>query len=218
MINDNPIYVARRKSMCKALGSKIRNEAVLAALEKVPRHMFMPDALVSFAYEDKAFPIGCGQTISHPYTVALQTELLDLHNGESVLEIGTGSGYQTAVLCEMGAKVTSIERQKGLYDIVSKRLHDFGYNADCYCGDGYEGLPLKAPFDKIIVTAGASEMPKVLLKQLKIGGVMVLPFGEEQMHIYKITRLSDCEFQQEKKVKCEFVPFLKGVEDKPIEI
>lgn len=216
MIIDNPIYLARRKAMCKTLSLNIHSQAVLAAMEKVPRHMFMPDSLVAFAYENKAFPIGCGQTISHPYTVALQTDLLDLNSGEKVLEIGTGSGYQTAVLCEMGACVYSIERQKGLYEVVSQKLRDLGYSADCFCGDGYEGLPMLAPFDKIIVTAGASEMPKTLLKQLKIGGVMVLPLGEEQMHIYKITRLSDCEFRQEKKEMCEFVPFLKGVEDKPL--
>lgn len=217
MINDNPIYKARRKAMCTSLnGLNIHSEKVLAAMEKVPRHMFMPDSLVAFSYENKAFPIGCGQTISHPYTVALQTELLDLNSGENVLEIGTGSGYQTAVLCEMGANVYSIERQKSLYDLVSQRLIDLGYNADCVCGDGYEGLPEKAPFDKIIVTAGASEMPKTLLKQLKVGGVMVLPLGNEQMYIYKITRLSDCEFKQEKIEKCDFVPFLKGVEDKPL--
>ena len=218
MRTDTPIYVARRKSMCMMLRTKICNEAVLAALEKVPRQMFMPESLASFAYENKAYPIGCGQTISHPYTVALQTELLDLEKGNHVLEIGTGSGYQTAVLCEMGAHVCTIERQKELYAIVTKRLHKLGYKVDCYCGDGYEGLPLKAPFDKIIVTAGASEMPQTLLKQLKIGGIMVLPFGDEQMHIYKITRLSECEFRQEKKEKCEFVPFLKGIDDKPIEI
>lgn len=216
MILDNSVYAARRKELCNLLKSRISDQAVLKAIEKVPRHMFMDDTLISFAYENKAYPIGCGQTISQPQTVALQTQMLEIKPGEKVLEIGTGSGYQTAVLVEMGATVYSIERQLSLYDVTSKRLKMLGYNAFCYCGDGYEGLPNVQPFDKIIVTAGAPELPKKLIKQLRIGGKIVIPMGADGMYIYIITRLSETGFKQERKDVCEFVPMLKGTEARPL--
>lgn len=178
--------------------------------------MFMDDTLISFAYENKAYPIGCGQTISQPMTVAFQTQLLELKPGEKVLEIGTGSGYQTAVLLEMGADVYTIERQQSLFELTTSRLFQLGYNAKCYCGDGYEGLPQEQPFDKIIVTAGAPNLPTKLIKQLKIGGKIVIPMGADSMHIYTITRVSDTGFKQERKGNCEFVPMLKGTEDIPL--
>lgn len=217
MIPDNSIFAARREALCDILKKQnIQSANVLEAIKRVPRHLFMDDTLIAFAYENKAFPIGCGQTISQPYTVALQTQLLDIKPNDKILEVGTGSGYQTAVLVEMGANVYTIERQQSLYNITVERLNSLGYKAACYCGDGYEGLVNEQPFDKIIVTAGAPELPTKLIKQLKVGGRIVIPMGVDNMNIYCITRVTDTNFKQERISRCEFVPMLKGLDDRPL--
>jgi protein-L-isoaspartate(D-aspartate) O-methyltransferase len=170
-----------RRQLVELLKKKgIRSERVLGAIGKVARHQFIEDtAFERFAYEDHAFPIGCGQTISQPYTVAVQSELLEVKQGDKVLEIGTGCGYQTAVLCEMGAKVYSIERHRPLYLATKARLSRMGYRAELFHGDGYKGLPVHAPFNKIIVTCGAPEVPPALLDQLIPNGLLVIPVGIE---------------------------------------
>lgn len=201
-----------RKKLAQIVAKKgIKNTQVLAAIETIPRHLFIPDnALHKYAYEDKPFPIGSGQTISQPYTVAFQTELLAIQPREKVLEIGTGSGYQTAVLLEMGAKVFSIERQKALFDRTKELLPQLGYNAKLFYGDGYIGLPTFAPFDKIIVTAGAPYIPEDLLTQLKIGGVLVIPVDEgDSQRMKKITKLANNKFETEDLGLFRFVPLLK---------
>jgi protein-L-isoaspartate(D-aspartate) O-methyltransferase len=201
-----------RKQLAQVLAKKgIKDNAVLTAVETIPRHLFIPDnALHKYAYEDKPFPIGSGQTISQPYTVAFQTELLKIKPREKVLEIGTGSGYQTAVLLEVGAKVFSIERQKALYERTKELLPQLGYNAKLFYGDGYKGLPTFAPFDKIIVTAGAPYIPEDLLKQLKIGGTLVIPVDEDNsQRMKKIVKLSATNFETEDLGLFRFVPLLK---------
>ncbi|SMO67420.1 protein-L-isoaspartate(D-aspartate) O-methyltransferase [Saccharicrinis carchari] len=190
----------------------IKDEAVLNAIGAVPRHLFFESSFIKFAYQDKAFPIGAGQTISQPYTVAFQTELLQIKTGDKVLEVGTGSGYQAAVLCEMGAKVFTIERQKELFAKSSHLLPRMGYKPRFFLGDGYKGLPQQAPFDKIIVTAGAPQIPEDLLTQLCIGGLMVIPVGSGNVQVMtRITRDSESEFSQEQFGQFVFVPLLKGV-------
>ncbi len=202
-----------RKQLAETIAKKgIKNSAVIKAIETIPRHLLIPDnALHKFAYEDKPFPIGSGQTISQPYTVAFQTELLALEKREKVLEIGTGSGYQTAVLLELGAKVFSIERQKALYDRTKQILPKLGYtNAKLFYGDGYKGLSAFAPFDKIIVTAGAPFIPKDLLTQLKVSGIMIIPVGEgSTQQMKKITKLSENQFDTKNLGDFRFVPLLK---------
>lgn len=201
-----------RKKLVQEIAKKgINNSEVLCAIESIPRHLFIPDnALHKYAYEDKAFPIGSGQTISQPYTVAFQTDLLDLKPRDKVLEIGTGSGYQTAVLLALGAKVFSIERQKALFDRTKILLPKLGYNTKLFFGDGYKGLPEYAPFDKIIVTAGAPFIPDDLLTQLKVGGIMVIPVGEGNNQLMKkIIKLAANEYQTEDLGQFRFVPLLK---------
>jgi protein-L-isoaspartate(D-aspartate) O-methyltransferase len=167
-----------RRQLVSSLRQKgIRGEEVLAAISQVPRHVFMDSAFLKFAYQDTAFPIGAEQTISQPYTVAIQTGLLDVFKGCKVLEIGTGSGYQAAVLDAMGCRVFSIERHKSLYKKAKKNLADLNTTVKVFFGDGYKGLPAFAPFDRILVTCGAPEIPKTLLDQLKVEGVMVVPLG-----------------------------------------
>lgn len=170
-----------RRKLVDVLKEKgIADARVLAAIGKVPRHQFIDDsAFERFAYEDQAFPIGCGQTISQPYTVAFQSQLLEVSPGEKVLEIGTGCGYQTAILCELGAKVYSIERHRPLYLATKQRLTAMGYRAHLVHGDGYKGLPVHAPFNKVIVTCGAPEVPEALVDQLAEGGRMVIPVGSD---------------------------------------
>lgn len=159
----------------------ITDAAVLAAIGKVPRHQFIDDtAFERFAYVDKAFPIDCGQTISQPYTVAFQSQLLQVKRGEKVLEVGTGSGYQTAILCELGAKVFSIERHKPLHIATKRRLAELGYRPMLVHGDGYLGMPLHGPFNKVIVTCGAPDVPAPLMDQLLSGGRLVIPVGDEE--------------------------------------
>ena len=201
-----------RKKLAQVVAEKgIKNAQVLDAIKTIPRHLFIPDnALHKYAYEDKPFPIGAGQTISQPYTVAFQTELLDLKPREKVLEIGTGSGYQTAVLLEVGAKVFSIERQKALFDRTKELLPQLGYNTKLFYGDGYKGLPTFAPFDKIIVTAGAPYVPEDLLTQLKVGGILVIPVDEgDAQRMKKITKISDNKFETLDLSLFRFVPLLK---------
>ena len=201
-----------RKKLADVVAKKgINNTNVLRAIETIPRHLFIPDnALHKYAYEDKPFPIGAGQTISQPYTVAFQTELLDLKPREKVLEIGTGSGYQTAVLLEMGVKVFSIERQKALFDRTKELLPQLGYNTKLFYGDGYKGLPTFAPFDKVIVTAGAPYIPEDLLAQLKIGGILIIPVDEgDSQQMKKIVKVADNKFETEDLGIFRFVPLLK---------
>ena len=190
----------------------IRDELVLDAINKVPRHLFMESGFLNFAYKDQAFPIGAGQTISQPYTVAFQTQLLEIEKNDRVLEVGSGSGYQAAVLLEMGAKVFTVERQKELYLKVQKFLPSIGYSPACIFGDGYKGLPSFAPFDKIIVTAGAPSVPDDLKKQLKEGGRMVIPVGDSnKQEMYVVIRVSENEYRTEKHGRFMFVPMLKGI-------
>ncbi|MCW3805411.1 protein-L-isoaspartate(D-aspartate) O-methyltransferase [Plebeiibacterium marinum] len=184
---------------------------VLRAIGNVPRHMFFESSFIQFAYQDKAFPIGAGQTISQPFTVAFQTQLLNIKRGDRILEVGTGSGYQAAVLVEMGAKVFSIERQRELYLKSSKLLPQMGYQLSFFLGDGYKGLPQFAPFDGIIITAGAPDIPEELLLQLAIGASMIIPVGRKTQTMIRVTRVSETEFSQEDFGKFEFVPMLKGV-------
>ena len=210
--NDTLRHQGLRKRLVDGLKIKgVRDERVLAAIGKVPRHLFMDSGFINFAYKDQAFPIGAGQTISQPYTVACQTQLLQIERNDKVLEVGTGSGYQAAVLLEMGAKVFTIERQKELYAKVHKFLPSIGYSPACFFGDGYNGLPNFAPFDKIIVTAGASLIPNELKNQLKIGGRMVIPVGDNnKQEMYVVIRVDENEFKTEKHGRFLFVPMLKG--------
>jgi len=212
VINETPRHQGLRKRLIDGLKIKgIRNEKVLEAIGKVPRHLFMESTFIQFAYKDQAFPIGAGQTISQPFTVAVQTQLLEIEKGDKVLEVGTGSGYQAAVLLEMGAKVFTIERQKELYMKVHKFLPEIGYNPACFFGDGYKGLPNFAPFDKIIVTAGATSIPEDLKQQLAINGRLVIPVGNEhRQEMNVITRISGNELRNEKHGDFVFVPLLKG--------
>ncbi len=188
----------------------IEDENVLKAIANVPRHLFMDSGFVDFAYKDKAFPIAAEQTISQPYTVAYQTELLEVKNGDKILEIGTGSGYQTAVLIEMGAKVYTIERQKELFKKTNLFLPKLGYNPKrMIFGDGYKGLPEEAPFEGIIVTAGAPFVPKPLLAQLKVGGRLVIPIGEDIQVMTLFKRTGVKKFEKHELGNFKFVPMLK---------
>ncbi|MBP9159977.1 MAG: protein-L-isoaspartate(D-aspartate) O-methyltransferase [Flavobacteriales bacterium] len=179
---DDYRHQGQRRQLVEELKKKgITDAAVLAAIGKVPRHQFIDDtAFERFAYVDKAFPIDCGQTISQPYTVAFQSQLLQVKRGEKVLEVGTGSGYQTAILCELGAKVFSIERHKPLHIATKRRLAELGYRPTLVHGDGYLGMPLHGPFNKVIVTCGAPDVPAPLMDQLLSGGRLVIPVGDEE--------------------------------------
>lgn len=206
-----------RRQMVDALRRKgIADEAVLKAMDEVPRHWFIDSAFDALAYEDRALHIGCEQTISHPSTVAMQSQLLCLRPGMKVLEIGTGSGYQSAVLCRMGAKVFSIERQKGLFDRTRKLLSDMGLRVRCYLGDGYQGLREVnyGPYDRVIVTCGAREIPQALMDQLKEGGIMVIPLDDEdgKQEMLRITKNGPTqgEWKVEKFGAYSFVPMLDG--------
>lgn len=199
----------RKRMLVELREMGFKDERVLEAMNNVPRHYFLSSAFLEFAYQNKAFQIGAGQTISQPYTVAFQTGLLELLDSEKVLEIGTGSGYQTCVLCEMKAKVFSIERQKLLFDNSGKLIKEMGYNPKLYYGDGYKGLPAWAPFDKILVTCGAPFIPEALKDQLRIGGILVIPIGEgEKQSMTKVTRLSETEFDIKELGTFMFVPML----------
>lgn len=193
----------------------IKDEKVLSCIEKIPRHWFIETMYGDDAYENKPISIGRGQTISNPFTVAYQTALLDIQPGDKVLEIGTGSGYQSAVLAAMEAEVYTIERHKPLSVSADKLLQSFGYtNVFVFYGDGYLGLPDHAPFDKILITAAAPEIPKKLLQQLKVNGHMVIPFGEgDVQEMMRIIRLDNNEFEKERFSNFTFVPMLKGIAD-----
>ncbi len=199
----------RKRMLVELRDMGFKDERVLEAMNSVPRHYFLSSAFLEFAYQNKAFQIGAGQTISQPFTVAFQTGLLELLDGEKVLEIGTGSGYQTCVLCEMKAKVFSIERQKLLFDNSGKLIKLMGYNPKLYYGDGYKGLPAWAPFDKILVTCGAPFIPEVLKEQLRVGGILVIPIGDgDKQSMTKVTRLSETEFDIKELGTFMFVPML----------
>ena len=204
----------RNKLVDKIRERGITDEKVLSVIQEIPRHYFIHDnAFLPYAYDDIAFPIGAQQTISQPYTVAFQTALLKLKKGEKVLEIGTGSGYQTAVLVKMGVKVFTIERQKTLFDKTKNFLPTIGYRPKFFYGDGYKGLPVFAPFDKIIVTAGAPYIPEDLQLQLTVGGILVIPVGDggiQKMIIVK--RLSETKFEQDELEEFKFVPMLANKE------
>lgn len=206
-----------RKKLVEALKAKgISDENVLNAIEKVPRHWFMDSSFLEFAYEDRAFPIGAGQTISQPYTVAFMTELLQLKNRDKVLEVGTGSGYQSCVLSALGAKVYTIERQKMLYDKTKIFLPAIGFGTiKQFYGDGYKGLPTYGPFDKIIVTCGAPFIPDALVMQLKIGGMLVIPVGEGDLQIMRtVKRLTELDNEIKDHGRFRFVPMLEDKNEK----
>ena len=190
----------------------IKDNSVLQAVKSVPRHLFMDSGFLDHAYQDKAFPIASGQTISQPFTVAFQTELLSVKKDHKILEIGTGSGYQAAILCHMGAKVYTIERIKELFRKTSVFLPSINYRPKkMIYGDGYLGYPEEAPYDSIIVTAGASEIPEKLINQLKIGGRMVIPVGEEVQKMKLVTKLSESDFETKIFGDFQFVPLLKNI-------
>lgn len=211
MRSDTLKHKGKRKQLANGIAEKgIKDEKVLEAIRNIPRHLFMDSSFEDHAYQDKPFPIAADQTISQPYTVAYQTELLQVSKGNSVLEIGTGSGYQTAVLCEMGAKVYSIERQQELYKKTKAFLSKIGYRPKYLSfGDGYKGLPDYAPFDRIIVTAGAPMVPKPLLSQLKVGGRMVIPVGKTSQIMTLFERKSENEFEKTEFGEFRFVPLLE---------
>jgi protein-L-isoaspartate(D-aspartate) O-methyltransferase len=211
MKQDTTKHQGKRRQLVSVLKQKgITQAAVLNAIGDIPRHLFLDSGFEEHAYQDKAFPIGAEQTISQPYTVAFQSEQLQLKPNMKVLEIGTGSGYQTAVLCHMGTKVYSIERQHELFRTSLKRLPTLGFHPKkLIFGDGYKGFPEKAPFDRIIVTAGAPTVPEALLAQLAIGGRMVIPVGENNQKMTVITRTSDTDFQKLVLGDFRFVPLLE---------
>ena len=204
----------REQLVAQLRTSGITDEAVLKAMLAVQRHWFLDSAFDALAYEDRAIKIGCDQTISRPSTVAMQSQLLCLKPGMKVLEIGTGSGYQAAVLYKMGAKVFSVERQKGLFDRTRKLLDELGYRVRCFLGDGYQGLAEMnyGPYDRIIVTCGAPEIPAPLMAQLKVGGIMVIPLGEEEQEMLRITKEGENsgDWKVETFGTYSFVPMLDG--------
>lgn len=210
-LKDTFAHQGKRKQLILALADMgIKDQRILDAFDVVPRHFFLDTAFEDQAYSNMAFQIGSGQTISHPYTVAFQTELLEIQKGEKVLEIGTGSGFQTAILSEMGAKVISIERHSDLH-VSARLLLDFlHYKPKLFFGDGYKGNAFNAPYDKILVTCGAPEIPLELLHQLKVGGVMVIPVGEGvEQKMLKITKQAETSFSKEEFGTFKFVPMLE---------
>ena len=209
MIRDSFKHKGLRKALVEELITKgITDNTVLNAIGKIPRHIFLDSSLDNLAYMDKALPIGCDQTISQPFTVAFQTQLLELKKTDKVLEIGTGSGYQTCVLSEISPRVYSIERHKPLHIRASSVIKLLKYNSRCFFGDGYKGLVQFSPFDKILITCGAQELPKDLFLQLKIGGYMVIPVGEKTQVMTRITKVSEFEAKREDFGDFSFVPML----------
>jgi protein-L-isoaspartate(D-aspartate) O-methyltransferase len=210
-VRDTEKHQGLRNQLVKFLEKKgITDKNVLEAIRKIPRHLFLDSGFEQYAYQDKAFPIGAGQTISQPYTVAFQSQLLEVKKENKILEIGTGSGYQTAVLCTMGAKVYSVERQNELFKITSLLLPKLGIRPKLLTfGDGYKGLPNYAPFDSIIVTAGAPIIPKPLMAQLKIGGRLVIPLGEKEQIMTLLIRKNETQFEKHEFGEFRFVPLLE---------
>lgn len=210
-MQDTYKHKGMRKQLIDQLRQKgITDERVLTAFDAIPRHFFLDLVFEQQAYSNVAFQIGAGQTISHPYTVAFQTSILELKKGEKVLEIGTGSGFQTCILCAMGMKVFSIERQKELHIKAKKIIDHFRFTPKLFFGDGYEGKETFAPFDKILVTCGAPFIPEKLVKQLKVGGMMVIPVGDlDSQEMHRITKISDTEYKEEVFGNFSFVPMLE---------
>ncbi|HEU4496495.1 MAG TPA: protein-L-isoaspartate(D-aspartate) O-methyltransferase [Flavobacterium sp.] len=211
-MKDTAKHQGLRNQLASLLEQKgITDKNVLEAIKIIPRHLFLNSSFEDYAYQDKAFPIGAGQTISQPYTVAFQSQLLEVRKDDKVLEIGTGSGYQTAVLCAMGAKVYSVERQNELFKATSLLLPKLGIRPKHLTfGDGYKGLPNYAPFDSIIVTAGAPVIPKPLMAQLKVGGRLVIPLGEEHQIMTMLVRKSQIQFEKHEFGEFKFVPLLEN--------
>lgn len=211
-MKDTNKHQGLRNQLAKLLEEKgITDKSILEAIKKIPRHLFLNSSFEDYAYQDKAFPIAAGQTISQPYTVAFQTQLLDVKKGDKILEIGTGSGYQTAVLCLLGAKVYSVERQNELFKTTSLLLPKLGIRPKHLSfGDGYKGLPNHAPFDSIIVTAGAPIIPKPLMAQLKIGGKLVIPVGESEQVMTMLIRKNETQFEKHEFGDFKFVPLLEN--------
>jgi len=211
-MNDTIKHKGLRRQLIQLLRDKgIQSETVLMAMELIPRHLFMDPSLVNFAYEDQAYPIAADQTISQPFTVAFQTELLNVQPGHKVLEIGTGSGYQTALLLELGTQVYSIERQQLLFKKTQRLFSKMGLRPKkMIFGDGYLGMPTEEPFDRIIVTAGAPVVPKPLLNQLIIGGKLVIPVGVKKQEMIRFTRTGATTFDKEKFGEFRFVPLLEN--------
>ena len=213
-MKDTNKHQGLRNQLVKQLEEKgITDKNVLDAIAKIPRHLFIDSSFENFAYQDKAFPIGADQTISQPYTVAFQTELLQVEKDHKVLEIGTGSGYQTAVLCLLGAKVYSVERQNELFKKTKNLLSKLSINVIpklLSFGDGYKGLPDYAPFDSIIVTAGAPSIPQALMSQLKIGGRLVIPVGETEQIMTLLIRKNETQFEKTEYGDFKFVPLLEN--------
>ena len=215
---DNYRHKGLRKQLVELLRTKgITDENVLKAIGEVPRHVFLDSSFVELAYQDKAFPIGSGQTISQPYTVAFQTELLKVESGMKVLEIGTGSGYQACVLAAIGAKVFTVERQRNLFFKTKTALEHLHYvRVKTFLGDGYEGLPTYAPFDRVIITAAAPVIPRHLVEQMAVGGIMVVPLNDDEGICQKMMRLTlqpDGKLNREAFGDFSFVPLLKNVAD-----
>ena len=213
-MEDNFLHKGLRKKLVDEIRRKgLDDEEVLSAVERVPRHCFMDSSFVKFAYKDQAFPIGAGQTISQPFTVAFQTSLLRIKKRDKVLEIGTGSGYQTAVLIEMGANVFTIERLKELYLKAKATLSDLGYHPNIFYGDGYQGMPTYGPFDKVLITAAAPDVPKLLLDQIKVGGRLVVPIGGYGTQIMTLMEKNgEDDFETSEHGYFVFVPMIKGKE------
>jgi protein-L-isoaspartate(D-aspartate) O-methyltransferase len=213
-LKDTNKHQGLRNLLVKQLEEKgITDKNVLNAIAKIPRHLFLDSSFENFAYQDKAFPIGADQTISQPYTVAFQTELLQVQKDHKILEIGTGSGYQTAVLCLLGAKVYSVERQNELFKKTKNLLSKLSINVIpklLSFGDGYKGLPDYAPFDGIIVTAGAPSIPQALMSQLKIGGRLVIPVGENEQIMTLLVRKNETQFEKTEFGDFKFVPLLEN--------
>ena len=211
-MKDTFLHKGLRNKLVEHLSEKgINNTDVLDAINNVPRHLFMDNAFVNFAYQDKAFPIGSGQTISQPYTVAFQTQLLEVNPYQKILEIGTGSGYQAAVLNELNTNVYTIERQKDLFKKTKEFLPSIDYKCNFFYGDGYKGLEKFAPFDRIIITCGAPQIPQSLIDQLKIGGRMVAPIGDGDIQImHLIEKISETETKITTHGEFSFVPMLNN--------
>jgi protein-L-isoaspartate(D-aspartate) O-methyltransferase len=211
-LKDTAKHQGLRNQLVSLLKEKgIADKSVLEAINKIPRHLFLNSSFADYAYQDKAFPIGAGQTISQPYTVAFQSQLLEVKKDHKILEIGTGSGYQTAVLCLMGAKVFSVERQNELFKQTSVLLPKLGIRPKHLSfGDGYKGLPNHAPFDSIIVTAGAPIIPQALMAQLKIGGRLVIPLGEKNQIMTLLIRKNETQFEKHEFGDFKFVPLLEN--------
>jgi len=210
MLEDSYRHRGLRRKLVEIVKEKgIKDINVINALQKIPRHYFFDKAFLEHAYQDKAFPIGEGQTISQPFTVAFQTQLLNIKEGDKVLEIGTGSGYQACILLEMGAQVYTIEYIKKLYERTKKFLPSIGYRAHFFYGDGTKGLPAFSPFDKILVTAAAPKIPKPLIDQLKIGGDLVIPVGDDNLQrMIKLTKKSESKIVKESHDYFSFVPLV----------